>query len=323
MSVIILLRRRLPGTHLELTEIGFGAASLGNLYVQSTDVEAADAVAEAWLSGIRYFDTAPHYGLGLSEIRLGRALSAYPRGEVVISTKVGRLLVPNEHPTTRDTDMFEVPGDLRREWDFSRDGILRSVEASLDRLQTDRIDILYLHDPDDSGIPNAGVIGAETLIDLRNQGVVGAVGVGSNKASVIAQLFATTDIDTAMLAGRYTLLEQGSADEVFAAAENKRIVIAGVFNSGLLALPRPDANANYNYLPASRKVSARANALADVAEDFGATLPEAAIAFPLRNPKVASVVLGMRTSAEVRTNLNSATKTLPAKIWDQFALHVS
>jgi len=295
--------RLVHGTDVRLTELAFGGASLGNLYSETSDADAAASIAAAWECGIRYFDTAPHYGLGLSERRLGSLLGAYPRDEYVISTKVGRLIVPNENPTEFDDDGFIVPGDQRRQWDFTRDGVLRSVEASLARLGTDYIDILYLHDPDASGIPDAATTGAAALIELRDQGVVRAVGIGSNSAEAVAQLFRESDIDLAMLAGRYTLLEQNGADEVFDAAGDRSIVAVGVFNSGLLSTARPKPNAMYNYQPAPAELIDRANALADAAEATGSTLPQAAIAFPLRNPQVASIAIGMRNATQVAANV--------------------
>lgn len=307
--------RAIAGTDVRLTELAFGGASLGNLYSETTDADAAAAVAEAWNRGIRYFDTAPHYGLGLSERRLGRALAAYPRDEVIVSTKVGRLLVPHENPTEIDSEHFVVPGTLRRQWDFTRDGILRSVEASLDRLGMSCIDILYLHDPDVSGIEDAARDGAAALIELREQGVVRAVGIGSNDASAVAELLRQTDIDTAMLAGRYTLLEQRAADEVFEAAAGRSVVAVGVFNSGILSKPRPAPDAHYNYAPAPTEVLERARALADIAESNGVTLPHAALSFPLLNEQVASVVIGMRSAAQVRSNVELYETAVPAALW--------
>jgi D-threo-aldose 1-dehydrogenase len=307
--------RLVPRTELRLTELGFGGASIGNLYTETSDADAAAAVAQAWQSGIRYFDTAPHYGLGLSERRLGAALAAYPRDELIISTKVGRLIVPNETPTEFDPDVFAVPGTLRRQWDFSRDGVLRSVEASLERMGTDYIDILYLHDPDVSGIDDAIATGAAALIELRDEGVVKAVGIGSNDASAVTQAFMETDIDLAMLAGRYTLLEQNGADEVFEAAGERSIVAVGVFNSGLLSQPRPVEGATYNYRPAPSDVLARANRLADIAEQNGATLPQTAMAFPLRNPQVASIPIGMRSAKHVLDNVAVFGREPSASVW--------
>lgn len=309
--------RGIPGTSLTVTELGFGGASLGNLYRETSDDEAAAAVAQAWASGIRYFDTAPHYGLGLSERRLGAALAAHPRDEYVISTKVGRLLVPQEAPTERDDAMFEVPGAFRRQWDFSRDGVLRSIESSLDRLGTDRLDVVYLHDPDESGIPDAAEKGAAALIELRDEGVVSAVGIGSNSADAVTELFSRADIDLAMVAGRYTLLEHDSAEALFEAAGTRSIVVAGVFNSGLLAAARPVDGAMYNYEPAPAELLERANELATIAERHGATLPQAALAFALNTPRVASVVLGMRTAEQVVQNVALLQARPPVAMWDE------
>ena len=310
------MRERLVhGTDVRLTELALGGASLGNLYYETSDDNAAASVAQAWDSGIRYFDTAPHYGLGLSERRLGAALSPNPRSEYVISTKVGRLIVPNESPTEFDDQGFVVPGDRRRKWDFSREGVLRSVDDSLTRLGTDYIDIIYLHDPDVSGIPDAAQTGAAALIELRDQGVVRAVGIGSNSAAAVAQLFRESDIDLAMLAGRYTLLEPNEADAVFEAAGQRAIVAVGVFNSGLLSTARPQPGAMYNYEPAPAELLARANWLADLAEANYATLPQTAIAFPLRNPKVASIAIGMRTPRQVLDNVALFEIPPPASFW--------
>lgn len=286
-----------------MTELGFGAASLGNLYRQTTDAEAALAVDRAWERGIRVFDTAPHYGLGLSERRLGAALDGRSRQEYVVSTKVGRLLVPNEHPTGQDAD-FAVPDDLRREWDFSRDGVLRSLEGSLDRLGLDAVDILYAHDPDQHQERSAWQA-AETLTELKSQGAIRLRGVGTNTARQLAQLFADDAIDVAMLAGRYTLLERDHVDAAFEAAATygKSIVAVGVFNSGLLARPRPGTDAQYDYGPAPAALLERAHRIADVCEEFGASLPQAAIAYPLRNPLVVNVTLGMRTAEQVERNV--------------------
>lgn len=308
--------RPITGTPLHLTEIGFGSSVLGNLYRHTTDEEAAGAVAEAWHRGIRYFDTAPHYGLGLAERRLGELIADFPREEIVVSTKVGRLLEKNQNPRGTDPEGFDVPDDLERIWDFSRDGILRSFEASLERLGLARIDILYVHDPDVYST-TAGHEAAATLVDLRDQGVVGAVGVGTNSGAQAATLLMETDIDLAMLAGRYTLLEQDALDTALAAATatKKSIVAVGVFNSGLLSKNRPAPDATYDYQAAPEGLVDRANRIADVCERHGVTLPEAAIAFPLLHPQVASIALGMRTGTQVSRNISLATHPIPDALW--------
>ena len=312
--------RPVAGTTLALTELGYGASSLGNLYRETTDEEAHSAVQRAWDDGIRYFDTAPHYGLGLSEKRLGAALAAFPRDQYVLSTKVGRLLVRNPAPTGSDTEGFAVPDDLIRAWDFSRDGVLRSVEASLNRMQLDRIDILYAHDPD-VAVPAPGSAAVDTLIELREQGVVGAVGIGTNSAETAEGFIRNTDIDIVMLAGRYTLLEQDSAAAVMAGARayRKSIVAVGVFNSGLLSTPRPVAGAHYNYSEVPPQVRRRVSQLAEVCESHGVTVPQAAIAFPLRNPDVVNVTLGMRNADQVRQNVELYSSPIPDALWDDLA----
>src|SRR5581483_8642309 len=199
-------RRKIANTPVELTELGFGASVIGNLYRETPPQVAHAAIEAAWEAGIRYFDTAPHYGLGLSERRLGAALRGRPRDAYVVSSKVGRLLVPNEQPRGLDSEGFAVPDDLRRQWDFSRDGVLRSIEATLERTGLDRLDIVYVHDPDDHW-QQAADEAMPALAELRDQGVVGAIGAGMNQSAMLARFLRETAADVAMLAGRYTLLD--------------------------------------------------------------------------------------------------------------------
>ena len=302
---------------LSVTELGFGAAQLGNLFRETTDDEAQAAVGAAWDAGIRYFDTAPHYGLGLSERRLGAALADRPRDDYVLSTKVGRLIVPSGYPDgTVDDEGFAVPATSRRQFDLSRDGIRRSVDESLQRLGLDRIDIAYLHDPDDHG-PAAHAEAIPALIELRDEGVVRAVGAGKNQSAMPAEFVRRHDVDVIMLAGRYTLLEQGALDDLMPLAVDRGvgIVAAAVYNSGLLSRPRPAADAHYDYGPAPAEVIATANAIADACEEFGITLPEAAIAYPLRHPAVVSVVVGMRTADQVIGTAERYGARIPQDFW--------
>lgn len=316
------MKSRTLRSGLSLTELGFGAAQLGNLVRATTDDEASAAVASAYDRGIRYFDTAPHYGLGLSERRLGAALSAYPRDEFVLSTKVGRLIVPNEayDGSARDDEGFDVPADLRRRFDLSRDGIRRSIDESLERLGLDRIDIAYLHDPDAYG-PEAHAEAIPALIELRDEGIVRAVGAGMNQSAMPTEFVLRHDIDLIMLAGRYTLLEQGALDDLLPAAAERGvgIVAAGVYNSGLLSRPRPPADARYDYAQAPAEIIARADAVADVCEAFGVTLPEAALAFALRHPTVVSVVVGMRTADQVEQTIERYAVDVPDGLWSTLA----
>ena len=309
-------QRSITGTALALTELGFGASVIGNLYRPATDDEAAAAVAAAWDSGIRYFDTAPHYGLGLSERRLGAALRQYPRDQYVVSSKVGRLLVPNENPSGLDTDGFAVPDTLRRQWDFSRDGVLRSIEATLERTGLDRLDIVYLHDPDDHW-REAADSAMPTLAQLRDEGVIAAIGAGMNQSAMLSRFLRETPADVVMLAGRYTLLDQSALDDVLPAALELRkcVVAVGVFNSGLLANNQPAAGMKYDYQDASAELVDRAKAIAEVCESHGTTLPAAAIAFPLTHPAVVNVTLGMRTPQQVARNTELYGSTIPEALW--------
>jgi D-threo-aldose 1-dehydrogenase len=313
----VLGRRTIPGTEVAPTELGFGAAVIGNLYTATSDAEAAAAVTAAWDAGLRYFDTAPHYGLGLSERRLGAALRDRPRSEFVVSSKVGRLLVPNEHPTGRDGDLFEVPDDLRRVRDYSRDGVLRSIEDTLARTGLDRLDVVYVHDANEYWTQAAGEA-MPALAELREAGVVGAIGAGMDSPAMLTRFLRETAADVVMLAGRYTLLDQSGLDELLPAAVElgKAVVAVSVFNSGLLARPRPPEDATYDYAPAPPELLQRARRIADVCERHGTILPAAAVAFPLAHPAVVNVTLGMRTAAEVATNVELYSHEVPTQLWD-------
>ncbi|MDX3076281.1 aldo/keto reductase [Streptomyces sp. MI02-7b] len=307
----------------QLTELGLGAAQFGNLFTETTDDESCRAVRAAAEEGIRYFDTAPHYGLGLSERRLGDALrTAAPRG-AILSSKTGRLLVDSPETSHRlDDDGFVVPAAKRRVWDFSRDGILRSVEESLERLGADRLDIAYLHDPDDHW-GAASSSGISALAELRDQGVVGAVGAGMNQAAMLAEFVRRTDVDVVMVAGRFTLLDQSALDDLLpvAAARGVGVVAAAVYNSGLLSTRSVDGSAPYDYGAAPRAVVERAARIAAVCERHGVELPAAALQYPLRHPAVVSVVTGMRTEEHVRSNAARYRAEIPAALWEE--LHVT
>lgn len=305
-----------------LAHLGFGAAQLGNLYQQVDDATCRDAVDAAWEHGICYFDTAPHYGLGLSERRLGLALRDRPRDEFVLSTKAGRLIRPNPEPTPDDlANGFAVPGDQTRRRDFTERGVLLSIEESLHRLCTDRIDIVWLHDPEEpTDRYDEAMVGAvPALKRLRDQGVIGAWGVGSKSSEMLRRFITTAAPDLVMVAGRYTLLEQDDALMRDCVDHNVGVVAVGVFNSGLLSRPRPAADAKYDYDDAPEEAVARANALADVCEAHGVTLPQAAIAYPRRHPAVVNVTLGMRTRAHVEGNCALAEAPVPEALWSDLA----
>ena len=306
-------------TGIDLTELGFGAAQLGNLFRETTDEEAQRAVNAAWEEGLRYFDTAPHYGLGLSEHRLGRALGETPRDRFALSSKVGRLLVDSPESADRlDDDGFVVPASTRRVWDFSRDGILRSVEQSLARLGTDRLDIAYLHDPDDHW-EAASTTGVDALVELREQGVVGAIGAGMNQSAMLAEFVRRTDVDVVMVAGRFTLLDPSALDDLLpvAAERGVGVVAAAVYNSGLLSSETIDPAAHFDYGSAPAEVIERARRIAEICRDHGVSLPAAAIQYPLRHPAVVSVVTGMRTEDHVRSTVDRYRADIPEALWEE------
>jgi D-threo-aldose 1-dehydrogenase len=294
-----------PGSPLlaGLGPLGFGAATLGNLYEPMPDDQADATVAAAWDAGIRYFDTAPHYGLGLSERRLGRSLAGRPRDEAIVSTKVGRL-IEDGHPPRSDLDsLFAVTSTARRTWDFSADGVRRSLDDSLDRLGLDRVDIALVHDPDDH-VEDAMHGAVPALCRLRDEGVVGAIGVGVNDADLATRFAVACDVDVVMIAGRYTLLDQRAGDGLLpaCAAQGIAVIAAAPFNSGLLATEAPSAGGRFDYAAAPDEVVARAAAIAATCRRHGITLPEAALRFPLQHPAVCAVLASARTPAEVDQN---------------------
>ncbi|MEH1163854.1 aldo/keto reductase [Micromonospora sp. CPCC 205539] len=306
---------RLGRSSVPVTALGFGAASVGNLYRAVDDATADRAVDAAWQAGIRYFDTAPHYGLGLSERRLGAALADRPRDGFTVSTKVGRLLVPTPDSAHRSDEAgFDVPADHTRRWDFSADGVRRSLESSLARLRLDRIDVVLIHDPDEHWRP-AVEEAYPALHDLRAQGVVGAIGVGMNQWQMLERFVTETDVDTVMLAGRYTLLDQSAASSLLPRCRERGVSVlaAGVFNGGVLATETPGRM--YDYQPISEALHARATRIADVCRSHGVPLPQAALAFPARHPAVVSVVVGMQTTAEVGRNADLAGAPVPDALW--------
>jgi len=307
----------LRGGAAPVSELALGCAALGNLFHPVTDDEAQATVDAAWDAGIRTFDTAPHYGLGLSERRLGAALRERPRDTYTLSTKVGRLLVPDpDGGTGHDlANGFAVRATHRRVWDFSADGVLRSLEASLRRLGVDRVDVALLHDPDDHA-EQALREAYPALERLRAEGVVKAIGVGMNQSALPARFVRETDIDVVLLAGRYTLLDQDGLTGLLpeAAARGRSVVIGGVFNSGLLTAPRPGAS--YDYAPAPQPVLDRALRLLSVCERHGVPLRAAALRFPFGHPAVASVLTGARTPHEVRDTVEQLARPIPDALWD-------
>jgi D-threo-aldose 1-dehydrogenase len=278
-----------------VTALGLGCAPIGNLFETVSDDDARATVDAAWDAGIRYFDTAPLYGYGASERRLGGALRTRPRHDYVLSTKVGRVLRPAR--SNRSATIFTDVGDLEPEFDFTRDGILRSLEESLKRLGTDRIDIALVHDPDDHE-DDANRHAFPTLLQLRDEGVVAAVGCGMNQTAMLQRFVARIDVDCVLVAGRYTLLDRSGAELLTqCAVRGVGVILGGVFNTG--ALIDPDAHPTYDYTAASPVVLERARTLRAVCEASGIALGAAALQFAMRHPAVTTVLVGARSGAEV------------------------
>ena len=306
-----------------LTRLGYGAANVGNLFRELTDDQAWAILDAAWESGIRYFDTAPHYGLGLSERRLGAFLKTKPREEFVISTKAGRLLRPNSDDDG-GLDLaadFHVRTTLRREWDFSEGGIRASLDESLERLGIDRVDILYLHDPERHDLDLALQEAFPALEQLRAEGAVDAVGIGSMTADALAAAVRGADLDLIMIAGRYTLLEQPAADDVLPACHERQtgVVAASVFNSGLLAKDEPSRDDRYEYGRMPEPLWAHLQRIVAVCRAHDVPLPAAAVQFALRDPAVRSVVVGGSRPEQLRRNAELMEVDIPGGLWDDLA----
>ena len=311
---------------ITLTELGFGTAPIANLYRPVEERDARDILELAWKSGVRYFDTAPLYGLGLAENRLNGFLRTKPRGEYVISSKVGRLLKPCA-PGDRVGigKWFDVPS--RREvFDYSYDGVMRSLEFSLERLGVDRIDILYGHDIDVFTHGSQSVVdehlrtflqGAhKALVELREQGVISAFGAGLNEWQPAEWLVDHGDPDIILLAGRYTLLEQEALSSFLPKCieRNVGIVIGGPYNAGILATG-PREGAFYNYDPAPRDILEKVRRIEKVCQDHGVRLVDAAFQFPLCHPAVLSVIPGGQSVVEMESNVQAAHAVIPEALW--------
>jgi D-threo-aldose 1-dehydrogenase len=309
------------GRSLAFTRLGFGGAPLGNMHRALAEVEAEATVRAAWDAGLRYFDTAPLYGHGLSEHRIGRALSGEPRDDFLLSTKVGRLLEPCE-PGAEASGIYQATPALKVRFDYGREGVLRSLEASLGRLGLDRVDILYVHDLERAthgashearwGELTAGG-GWRALDDLRASGAVAAIGLGVNETAACERLLAELDPDLFLLAGRYTLLEQAPLGALLPACEQRGVgvVVGGPFNSGVLA--RSDGT--FNYAAAPPEVLARVGRLRAACERFGVALPAAALQIAAAHPAVVSVIPGGQTPSEVSANAAMMAAPIPTALW--------
>ncbi|MGV9862983.1 aldo/keto reductase [Rhodococcus koreensis] len=309
-------QNRIGRTDITVSELGYGASALGNLYQEMPEDEPRRIIDEAWSQGVRYFDVAPHYGLGLAETRLGAELRE--REGYTLSTKVGRILEPNEDTSGNDLEnLFAVPSTHRRVWDFSAAGVQRSIADSLDRLGVERIDIALVHDPDDH-YEAARDHAFPELARLREQGRIGAIGAGMNQWEMLADFVTHCDLDVVVLAGRYTLLDQTAAETLLPLCQEKgvSVIAAAVFNSGILATHAPNPDARFNYVPASPSIVDRVSRLRRLCDEHGITLPQAALQFPLRHPAVASVLVGASSDAEMRANCENMRAPVPEEFWD-------
>ena len=305
---------KLGRTALDVTRLSFGTAPLGNLFEAVPDGAAQAALEAAWNSGIRLYDTAPLYGHGLSETRLGSFLRDKPRDSYTLATKVGRLLRADAEPEPGQSFVDTPP--VNPVFDFSYDATLRSVEESLERLGLDRVDILHIHDPDDHFEDALG--GAYRALDrLRGEGVIGAVGAGMNQWQMLSRFAREADFDCFLLAGRYTLLDQSAFAELMPLAAERGIAIiaAGVFNSGVLADPKPDARFNYRQAPP--ELIEKAHRIAAVCARHGVPLKTAAVQFPIAHPAVPTVLIGSRSAAQVEENVHGFEAPIPAQLWEE------
>lgn len=313
-------------THSPNGWLSMGGASIGNLYREISDTQSHTVLQTAWDMGLRYFDTAPFYGKGLSEHRMGQFLKNKDRATFAISTKVGRLLQPLAKGQAPDADMFinALPNTVV--YNYSYDGIMQSVEHSLNRLNLDTIDIAYVHDIGTlthahthhshmKDLTYGG--GFKALHALKADGTIGGFGLGVNEKEVCLEALQHTDLDTILLAGRYTLLEQDSLDDLLTVCEKRctEIVIGGVFNSGMLATPNRTENLMYNYAPAPKHLIHHMHALQQICEGHNTPLPAVAIQFCYAHPIVQSVLIGTATVDKLTTNIQWANHPIPDGLW--------
>ena len=299
-------------TALSVTRFGLGTAPLAGLFEEVPEDKALQIIERAWDAGIRHFDTAPLYGHGLAEMRLGKALRDKPRDEFVLASKVGRLLRADAPPEPGQS--FRGTPPVNPVFDFSYEGVMRSVDESLERLQLERIDILHIHDPDNHY--NEAVQGAYKALDhLRSEGVIRAVGAGMNQAEMLARFARDGDFDCFLLAGRYTLLDQVAVNELLPLCLERGIgiIAAGVYNSGILADPKPGAR--YNYTAAPEPLLERARQIRTVCDRHGVQLKAAAVQFPLGHPAVNCVVVGCRSVAQLDESLEMFEVDIPPALW--------
>jgi D-threo-aldose 1-dehydrogenase len=309
---------------LAFTALSYGGAPIGNYNGAFGEAEAQDMVRQAWNQGIRYFDTAPGYGNGLSEYRVGHALREHDRKDLVLSTKVGRVVTPKLGAPSTDGHYRDIPPFVA-DYDYSYDGVMRAVEQSMQRMLTDHFDALFIHDCDrythGSAAPEyfhqAIVSAFPALESLREQKVVKAIGFGINETDLMTDAVKATDADLCLLAGRYTLLEQEPLDELFPICQERGvgIVLGGVYNSGILATG-PVRGARFNYAPAAADVLAQAGQLEKICQRHGVALPAVAMQFAYAHPVVVSTCIGSRNEKQQTRNAELFETPIPGELWE-------
>lgn len=315
--------RRIGKTDIRVSDIGLGTVSFGGLYTPTTQDMATEAVRAALDSGVNYFDTAPLYGYGASEMRLARALEGVPRSRYVISTKVGRVLDPISEAENRGRkEILSVnPAPNRVRDDYTRDGIMRSFESSMERLKTDHFEIVFIHYGDITPANDKRIMDEAypLLLELRSQGMLGAIGMGMDEAPGMLRLAKKLDFDVCMLAFRHTLLDWSALDELFPYFQKKgvSVVIAAPYTGGILAMDDLSKNPKYLYRDAPPEVVARTQRIKDICGRHGVPLRAAALQFALGHPVIASTVPGGRNGAEVRDNVARASMKIPKAMWNE------
>lgn len=306
---------------LETSSLSLGTAGIGNLFHEVTEEDAHDTMQASFDAGVRYFDTAPHYGLGLAERRLGRFIGGLERSEITISSKVGRLIRPNPNYNGGVDDQgFVVPNTVYRILDYSYDGVMRSIEESLERLRIEQLDIVFVHDPDDH--EKEAMEGAfPALEELRQAKKIRSYGAGMNQSAMLARFAANTELDVVMCAGRFSLLEQPAMEDLIPIATKKgiSIVAAGVFNSGILATDTPNPGQNYNYAPAPQELVQKAQRLAEFCLAAGFSLPQVAAQFPFLQPAIKVVCLGARNGNQAKRNASLFENEVPREVFESMA----